>query len=237
MSQRYVVVGAGGTGTHLLPQLLAYLSTHHKSVEREVWELGVIDGDAVEPKNLARQLFQPHAINTNKAEAAIASYEGNFKNLVAIPEYLGRENISRYVEDGSIVLICVDNYPVRALIEAHCKGLQNVVVINGGNEVSTGTCQIWIRKDGQNLTPPISFLHDEILAGGPDRAEMSCEAISQLDGGEQLIVTNMASAMYMLTALLNYHNAQIPWTEVEFDLVNVTKFTNHRDLREFRGWQ
>src|SRR3970282_710134 len=119
MTQRYVLIGAGGTGTHLLPPLLAYLTTYHDGVDSDVWELGVIDGDNVEPKNLSRQLFNPSTLTLNKARASVLPFR-YMRNLVAIPDYLGPDNIEKHLTEGCVVLIAVDNFPVRALIERHC---------------------------------------------------------------------------------------------------------------------
>lgn len=226
---RYVMVGAGGTGTHLLHPLINYLNTHHG----KDYELGIIDGDEVEEKNLARQLFNPSDILVNKARAAVTPFS-NLRNVIAVPEYLGDTNISRFITEGSVVLIAVDNFPVRSKIEQHCLTLQNVVVINGGNEEDSGSCQIWIRKDGINTTPVLSFLHPEINSGGVDRAELSCQEVAQLPGGEQLIIANMASAMWMLTALMDYHRENTSWTELQFDLPTGASYA--MDHRERKGW-
>lgn len=227
----YALIGAGGSGTHLLTPMAKYLTTFHGT---EPWRLGVFDGDTVEPKNLERQLFADHAVTMNKAEAVVAAL-GDL-HVTAIPEYLSGDNIARYLQDGTIVLIAVDNYPARALIERHMATLANGVVINLGNEESTGSCQVWIRRDGKNVTPPISFLHDEILSGGNDRAEMSCAQIALIPGGEQLIIANMASALYGLTALHLYHQASEEyWTELHFDLMAGKTYAV--DMRPRRGWQ
>src|SRR5687768_15373550 len=113
--QRYILVGAGGTGSHFLPPGLTYLNAYYGQADRNIWQFGVMDGDNVERKNLDRQLFDLWNINENKAYASIAPYK-HMRNLTALPEYLGAENIERYITDGSIVLIAVDNFPVRALI-------------------------------------------------------------------------------------------------------------------------
>lgn len=233
MTQRYALIGAGGTGTHLLDPLVRYL-TNKDGTDANVWQLGVIDGDVVEEKNLSRQLFSEMDVAVNKANAATVPYQ-HLRNVIAIPEYLGVDNIARYLTDGVVVLIAVDNFPVRALIEEHCSTLDNVVVINGGNEHHTGSCQIWIRENGVDVTPRLSFLHPEILQPGENRATMSCAQVAALPGGEQLIATNMASAMWMLSALWNVHNIEvIPWTELQFDIEKGT--ADASDLRSLKGW-
>ncbi len=227
----YLMVGAGGTGTHLLAPLISYLTTFHHD---EDWRLGIMDGDSVEAHNLERQLFNPAAVTMNKAKAALLPYP-HMKNVVAIEDYLGGGNIEDTIHDGDTVLICVDNFPVRSLIESYCNTLRNVTVINGGNERDTGSCQIWVRSDGKNDTPAMSFIHPEIHNPGIDRAELSCAEIATIPGGEQLIVTNMTSAMYMLLALMAVNTHDITWTELEFDLTN-PKATVSTDYRVLEGW-
>lgn len=226
---RYLVIGCGGTGSHLVPPLLSYLSSHS-----EDWLVGLMDGDEVEAKNFDRQLFDPSALHENKATALRKSYS-HLKNVVALPEYLSKDNIADTILDGSVVLICVDNFPVRALIEDHCLTLDNVVVINGGNETDTSSCQIWVRKDGVNVTPKLSFLHPEIRQDGPDRAEMSCQEVAELPGGEQLITANMSSALWMLIALMSVHSESINYTEIQMNLGAPNK-SYAVDNREVPGW-
>lgn len=232
--KKLLLVGAGGTGSHFLAPGLTYLKTFYGNADPNVWQFGVMDGDDVEGKNLERQLFDPSLVHLNKAKASLYPYP-SMTNLIAIPEYLGTDNISRYITEDMTVLIAVDNFPVRALIEDHCLNLNNVAVINGGNEIDTGSCQIWIRQDGKNITPPISFLHPEIRRPGIDRAELSCQQIAELPGGEQLIVTNMSSAMYMLLALMAVNVNEVKWTEVQFSLTSI-RDTYEVDNRQIRGW-
>lgn len=231
--KRYLLIGAGGTGTSFLDPALRYLRAHHGgNSDPGVWQFGVLDGDSVEPHNLDRQIFRPETIKMNKAQAAVQPhvYMGN---VIPIPEYLGRHNAAQYLSDGITIFIAVDNFPVRSIIESFCLTLENCVVINGGNELDTGSCQIWIRKDGENVTPPLSFLHPQIHEPGQDRAEMTCEEIAALPGGGQLIAANMASAMYMLSALISTHQV-LKWTEAQWSIFGRSDTMDNRDLR---GWR
>lgn len=233
MVQRYLMIGAGGTGSHLLDPCLRYLRSFHGGTDPGVWQFGIMDGDSLEEHNLDRQIFGADQVKMNKAQAAAA--RSMLPNVAAIPEYLGRHNIPLFIDDGTVILIAADNFPVRSLIEQYCSSLANTVVINGGNELATGSCQIWVRKDGENLTPPLSFLHPEINAPGEDRAEMTCEQIAKLPGGEQLIAVNAMSSVMMLTALIKYHRGQTDWTEVQFNILSGESFA--MDQRERRGWR
>ena len=211
--QTYMLLGAGGTGSILYPLLRAYLRAYHRNMGNE-WSIFVADGDEIEPHNLDRQLFEGRYVMGNKAEALLEQYPTEQATPVA--KYLGEEDIRKGIRDGDIVLIAVDNFPVRSHIENHAKTLDNAVVINGGNEMYHGTTQIWVRKDGQDITPPLSEGHPEIHRPGDDRAEMSCQAIAELPGGEQTIVANAASAGWMLRALTAVHSFRDVATPIPF---------------------
>lgn len=238
----YIVIGAGGTGTHLLRPLHAYLTAHHQTDD---WMLFIVDGDVVEEKNLARQLFTPATITLNKAVAAAGALN-DIPHVAAHEEYVSEENIGRFVQNGDTVFICADNFTVRRRIEDHARTLDNVIIINGGNEKWDGSVQLWVREEGNDITPRIGYLHPEIAVGmGEDRAEMTCIQAAALPGGEQTLIANMTAATWMLTALWRYHEglAYMPldnnpgpktWTEVQFDARNGT--VEHIDQRLSAHW-
>lgn len=238
----YVVVGAGGTGTNLLPHLVTYLTALHA---KEEWMLHIIDGDVVETKNLERQLFAPGTVTMNKAEA-VALILADKVHIAAVPEYLSEENLVKYIQDEDIVFICVDNFTVRKRIEDHALTLPNVVIINGGNEKLDGSVQLWVRNKKKNVTPRIGYLHPEIAVGvGTDRAEMTCQQAAALPGGQQTLIANLQAATWMLTALWRYHNSNhklkrgqtpgpLTWTELQFDIKAGT--VEHIDQRMSSHW-
>jgi molybdopterin/thiamine biosynthesis adenylyltransferase len=239
--RNYIMIGAGGTGTHLLAPLVLYLNSHHSDGE---WILHILDGDVVEVKNLERQLFDDRDVAVNKAEAAAAHFSSG--RVRGYPEYLNEENISKMILDGDTVLICADNFTVRKRIEDHCQTLANVAVINGGNEKYSGSVQLWVRTNGEDLTPRLSYLHPEINNQGPDRAAMTCAQAAALPGGEQTIIANLQSAVWMLTALWRMHTlifipevGQEPqpktWTELQFDAIEGT--VEHIDQRMSSFWR
>lgn len=238
----YIMVGAGGTGTHLLQSLILYLRATHKDGK---WQLHIIDGDIVEEKNLERQVFRPETVTMNKAEAAILPF-GNDEHLKAYPEYLSEESIPRFIQNGDTIFICVDNFTVRKRIEDHARTLEDVIIINGGNEKFDGSVQLWIRAKNVDLTPRLSYLHPEIVVGTIDRAEMTCAQAAALPGGEQTIIANASSALWMLTALWRAHNGRfvipkkgeagpLTWTELQFDAQNAT--VDHIDQRMSAHWR
>lgn len=230
--QTIIMAGAGGTGSHLLPGLLKYNRTHYGGNEN--WQLGIFDGDNFETGNLDRQLFSPELTTVNKAVALASMYPGY--PVKGVPEFIGEDNIAKYIRSGDIVLICADNFTVRKRIELHGYLLDDLVVINGGNENVDGSVQLWVRKDGQNVTPPLSYMHPEIrIIEGDDRAAMDCLTLAELPGGGQHILANMTAANHMLTALWRYHQGNVSWTELQFDLE--AGHTHHLDQRLNPNWE
>lgn len=220
----YFLIGAGGTGTYLYDALRRSLITYYSNREDDHF-LTVMDGKEISADKLDRQMFFADHVGHNKAEALVAQYSSDPRTILAVPEYLKKSNISRLVEH-CVILIAADNYPVRARIERHVKNLDNAVVINGGNELFDGSLQTYVRRDGQDITAPLSQGHPEILRKDKnDPATLSCEEIALLPSGQQTIIANMQSATLMLNALDTLHKWEADPTkpyprgeEVFFDL-------------------
>jgi len=233
--QTYIQIGAGGTGTHLIAPLLAYLETYHRN-RAEDWQLIVIDGDNYDSGNLERQLFDPGFVSANKAQTMAEMY--NRYPIRAVPRFVGKDDLQTMMTSGDIILICADNHSIRSLVQERALELDASVIINAGNEYHDGNVQIFVRSNGANQTPPITFLHPEIkYLGAEDRTPMSCQQAAELPGGGQLILANQMAASHMLTALWRLHEGlwTAGWTELQFDLVAGT--VHHLDMRERRGWK
>jgi len=223
--KHYLLIGAGGTGAMLFSPLLRLLETWQLN-EEQPFSLSVIDGKAVSETKLLRQNFLRRFINANKAEALLAQYETDPKVVFAIPEYIGDLNINVF-RDNDTVLIAADNWTIRQRIEGHCANLDNITVINGGNEMFDGSVQLWMRRRGKDITPPLSTNHPEILEPDNDMSAMTCAQIAELPSGEQTLIANMMSATAMLNALRLAHdwdaNAKRKspppsWNEAYFDM-------------------
>jgi hypothetical protein len=93
----------------------------------------------------------------------------------------------------------VDNNAARKLIFEHAMTMENVHVFTGGNDDSYfGSVYHYQRKDGADVTDPPFDWHPEYL-NPEDRnpAELSCEERAQIEGGTQLLYTNMAVASFL----------------------------------------
>lgn len=232
MTRQYVVIGAGGTGSHLMHALVQYATTFPGGGVIHIW-----DADEVEPKNLQRQLFYPHEVGVHKAEA----FAKRWPNVcVAHTEYVGEDNIERVVRDDDVVLICADNMAVRRVINDRAKTLENVVVINGGNEEISGSVQYFEMNRSKPFTPPLDFNSPEFDPANDevDRSALSCAEIAELPGGEQTIVANQTAAALMMAALWRgdngvYGSDDKTWTKITFDHSDGLVQTS--DVRMLRG--
>ncbi|MDP3710440.1 MAG: ThiF family adenylyltransferase [bacterium] len=225
------VIGIGGIGTNLLFFLPRYLNTKTLINHQERYCLSLIDGDSVEPKNLQRQAFRDFG---QKAEVKSRELSGELRLLSIRPvcEYVGRDNISQLIESGDIVFLCVDNHETRKLISDHCEVLEDVILISGGNELTDGNVQTFIRTGSKNLTYPITKFHPEIQnATGKTPREMNCGELAARPGGEQILVTNVAVASRMLETFWKVEQEMLDKIgEVYFDLKEGTTNTIVRSL-------
>ena len=132
--ENILVIGCGGTGGHLVPNLARLIHVlnatrrtgrrgYHYNSLPEI-KLFLADGDSVETKNLVRQHFISADVGKNKAEVLGERYAAAFGlEIGVIPKYLEKfedfdflkKNISR--NDGSDLIIgCVDNNASRKVI-------------------------------------------------------------------------------------------------------------------------
>lgn len=231
----FMQIGAGGTGSHFIGPALAFLDTHFRDSTEE-WQYVIVDGDNFESQNLERQMFDPGLVATNKAEAMKQMYN-RYPSVIAVPKFIGKTDLDAMMQDGDTIFICADNHSIRALVQERALELRDCVIVNAGNEMSDGSVQLFVRQNGENKTPPITFLHPEIqYVGTDDRAPMSCQQVAELPGGGQLILANQQAAAWMLAALWRYLTDQwvSGWTELQFDLTAGT--VHHIDMRDRRGW-
>lgn len=208
------VIGAGGIGTKLLPTLLQFVEYDQ---ERE-WRVTVIDGDIYKESNRSRQEF--HRIG-HKAEVSVERLSSECKRttLRFRNEYVNPKSIEYLVEDGDVVMLCVDNHPTRGLVSEHCELLENVVLISGGNDYVDGNIQIHVRESGADKTLPIgNEFHPEIREPQGRRPdEIGCDELVVSE--PQLAITNLAIASGMLNAFYAYLQGRVSYDEAYVDVM------------------
>ena len=117
-----VIVGCGGTGSHLVPNVLQFIASKKKTDENWVVpQIFLVDGDKIEERNLIRQKFVSAEVGTNKAKALakrysaiwelpVSYYEGYVDKDILI-KLLGEDVTRNY--DSLIIMGAVDNHLAR----------------------------------------------------------------------------------------------------------------------------
>jgi ThiF family len=213
--QNYIVIGAGGTASHLIPVLA-------RSVDRQD-VIHVYDGDTVEIANLGRQMFEAHEVGKSKCMV----WEDRYSDVVVgHPEWVGPGNLDRIIQERDTILICADNMTVRRQVAERVAFLSDFILINGGNEEHSGSVQVHLRIDGTNFTPPITYHSPEMMSTDPDRSALSCAQLARLPSGGQTVLANMTVATLMLHALeraklgRTTYDEPKQWTKITFDLLS-----------------
>ena len=210
------IIGLGGIGSILVNTISRYLNSN-PSLRASI---KLVDGDGYEFKNSSRQEFFSYG---NKASVKKNELIDRFKNVQYFdyPMFLNENNIEQVITENSIVFVGVDNHKTRRLVSNYAKNLNNIIIISGGNELTDGNIQIFIRKGGVNVTPSLTDYHPEIanpIDKSPD--EMSCEELSKAE--PQLYFTNFMVAGHMCSAFYNIiekNNYKI--SEVYFDILSM----------------
>lgn len=158
---KFVVIGAGGTGSRLVPLLSQFIKTANWIQNPELF---IVDYDVVEDKNLVRQNFIKLDLNKPKCTVLANRYGKAFDlNIIPIvdkvtflssgttsrnhlalskPSNLFLSNLS-----NAIVIMCVDSVEARINILSHLRTAVNVLVIDSGNEDDFG--QVVVYHTGQ----------------------------------------------------------------------------------------
>jgi len=177
------LIGLGGVGS-IVARYSALFLASAAGESRFV----LIDGDSFQPSNSSRMFFGACG---NKAavvcEELLPRFVDSGLTLLAVPEYVTRENLHRLVAERDIVLLTVDNHATRKLVNDHCATLTDICLISGGNDgvgrTASGTfrrgtygnIQVYLRVAGHDATPPLTHHHPEI-ANPQDRHpnDLSC---------------------------------------------------------------
>jgi hypothetical protein len=219
---RIKVIGLGGIGCVLMQYLAVFL----KSLDRPV-RLVLIDGDRFEVANNRRMIFQTIGNKAEvKAAETVAWLDPCEVSVVAVPQYITVESVEKLILPGDHVFLCVDNHPTRKLVSEHCARLPSVALFSGGNEGidpprergTYGNVQVYLRRDGRDLTAPLTRFHPEIAnPKGKLPTEASCVELAV--STPQILFTNLAVASAMLNAFFAYVCGRLTYQEVKLDVL------------------
>lgn len=210
---RVIVVGAGGVGTWLCGGLARQLEFSAPGSA-----LIIVDGDNFEEKNKERQSF--HGAG-NKAEVLARELGPMFPRTFIVPQaawivasveqgaeaspdsdepIATRIAASDLLANGDVIYAVVDNDAARKVLIEAASVLDDVDIFTAGNDdMYYGSVYHYRRRNGEDVTINPLVNHPE-YENPSDRnpGDMSCQERAELDGGTQLVGTNMAVAAYLL---------------------------------------
>lgn len=228
-AKRFIIVGAGGIGTWLAEGVARLLEWKYPNSA-----LIIVDGDNYEEKNKERQHFSKMG---NKASVKALELTQQFSKTTFIPlpkwivgdDFKGVSDVDSpkikatdLLMNGDVVLAVVDNFAARKILFDAASKLDNIDVFTGGNDDALfGSTYHYQRRNGIEITEhPVTY-HPE-YENPPDKnpGEMSCQERAEIDGGTQLLATNMAVASIILGQINHVivEGKDPEVTEIYFDL-------------------
>lgn len=222
------LVGAGGTGSHLLFNLVKIV-LHAQDIGMPPIKLVVIDGDTVERKNTrGRQFFRHRDIGHNKAEVLAARFNAEFGlKIVAVPE-MASSDILRAFEPTVVgkevgILVGAVDRPSgrRVLHQALRRGSWRLWIDSGngrdGGQVCWGTATHKNHLHKALVIPGLcaevpapSLQFPKLLTLGEEAPVIDCGQRIAL--GEQSLLINM----YMAGLAATYLHKMIIEREIDF---------------------
>jgi molybdopterin/thiamine biosynthesis adenylyltransferase len=213
------LIGAGGTGSHLIGPLVQLLRFHPDGTN----DITIIDGDVYEDSNLNRQIFDADSLGKNKARATATRL--NRDTIRTIAQFVDKEKFSEILEktiskeDNFLVVTSVDNHATRnAIISAIDEGgYPNFVLISPGNQYASGQVVVYAKEDNTNLTThPFDKYQDlaepeDVIPGEGDGCAE--QAVST----PQLITANMGAAWGTLLTISNMLDEKGWYEEIHFN--------------------
>jgi len=228
--RRFVLVGAGGIGTWLADGLARMLEFKYPGSA-----LVIVDGDNYEEKNKERQSFTQMG---NKAVATAHRLTQQFSStmFIPVPKWVVDDNFagvsdeedspkitaSSLLSEGDVVFAVVDNFAARKILFDAAANVHNIDVFTGGNDDALfGSVYHYSRRDGVDITSHPVETHPE-YDNPPDKnpGELSCQDRAKIEGGTQLLATNMAVAAFLLGRVQKtiVSNQSPDEAEIYFDL-------------------
>lgn len=247
MGLNIFVIGCGGTGSYLIPNLARLLSV--KQVDGVIPRLFLCDADIVEEKNLLRQNFVRSDIGKNKASVLALRYSKAFGIPIAgVEDYLpagDSHTVARWITDVvngaaclfpeaenissvcNIIISCVDNVKTRLTIREYRKynlSLTPIWIDTGNEEFRGQVVYSDYLKDSLGSTLDVFDIFPNMVeqmtkSDHPDALSCADHALS----APQNIGANMTSAQ----CAFNYFNI------VYHNICAIKEmFNNHRTLTD-----
>lgn len=227
MDFNIIIVGLGGTGSHLISFLSQLLGNNELFKRRH--KVTLIDGDIVEEKNLRTQKFLASDVGRNKAEVLAERYQAVFDmDMFYVDKYITLEDdldtlVS--VTDINIIVSCVDNNKARKIIDDYFNKSKRfdyfenpkVIYIDTGNssgeEELTGQTVVGYRKGSTVIMPSVSTYFPQML-----QEEIEPEPVASC--GEEMTrnIQNIGANITSACTVFNMLNSIIAFRKIPGDL-------------------
>ena len=252
---KIVLVGTGGTGGYIVPQLYRLLY----ALDRPIRVI-LCDGDLVEEKNLGRQNFIEADLGKNKAMVLAERYSNAFGIETSyIPQYVEDEEMleelleplqypqNRYVTNQNgeavrkviseiVILIgAVDNNRSRQVFHSVFQRAKELIYIDSGNSKASGQVICGVRRSGKTFYQPVASLYPEVLEQ-TDKfpTELSCAEASI--SAPQTIAANLAAApvvtIHIYNILAEGNNHSVGKSVFSTKSVNIQSFKKNVKRRK-----
>ena len=219
------VIGLGGVGVPTARYAALYLASLDANTR-----MVLIDSDSFERSNATRMFFGGAGKKVDVVRSdLLASLKHSRLSLESIEEYVSADNIEDLIQEGDIVLLAVDNHATRKLVSDFCANRRrDICLISGGNDGvgkdslgrelrgTAGNCQIYIRRDGVDITPSLTEYHDEIENPKDAAPDPGCAVL--VETTPQIVFTNLMVAVTMLDALWLHLCGVLHYPEITFDI-------------------
>jgi len=211
------LVGAGGTGSHLVGPLVQLMRYHPEGTN----DITIIDGDSYEDSNAIRQVFDTEALGENKARATAKRLGSD--SIRTISQFVNQEKFSDILAntvektDSFLVITAVDNHATRnAIIKAVDEGYENFVLISPGNAYDAGQVVLYIVEEGERKTAhPFDKYAD--MADPEDAIPGDGGCSQAVASTPQLITANMGAAWGTLVSISNILDDKGWFEELHFN--------------------
>lgn len=242
---RIVLIGCGGTGSHLLPNVLQYCWAKHAKTGEAFPEIVLCDGDRVERKNLMRQRFTSVDLEENKAAALARRYSGVFGVKIKVrDEYLKTSaDLSSLAppDRPNIIIGAVDNHRARAIIWQYMYAASqyyDVLWVDAGNEGWHGQVVLGTRVqsstrlahwtnaalgekiNGVDLPTFFDEFPTEFMKIGATPSVPQNECAIMVEQDPQTIQANMMSAFCASSLVIQALSGTIRTSKLSFDAVS-----------------
>ena len=225
-----IIIGAGGTGS--------WLSSYLAKAQDRVHSITLVDGDAVEPKNLTRQNFMRNDIGKNKASVVARAASRMIDTDIifkysTVEEFItSTEDLDKIVKEISshaipLIVGAVDNNGSRKIIHDYVESYKGEIIwIDAGNNERFGQVILLPKNaDGdviEGFSSPFD-LHEEFqVIDGDERRPDQISCAEQSESAPQAMAANVLSATTLFMVINKIITGEAVITnELLFDSFNI----------------